>query len=102
MPMMSGIFFGFGYLLIFIALLNYLTDAYKQFSASASAAASTLRSSFAIFLPMAANPMYTKLGINWANSLLGFFSIAIAVVPFVFIKYGAWIRANSKFAQQAQ
>ncbi|KAJ5565086.1 hypothetical protein N7513_001328 [Penicillium frequentans] len=102
MPMMSGIFFGFGYLLIFIALLNYLTDAYKQFSASASAAASTLRSSFAIFLPMAANPMYTKLGIDWANSLLGFFSIAIAVVPFVFIKYGAWIRANSKFAQQAQ
>ncbi|KAJ5949585.1 hypothetical protein N7454_001169 [Penicillium verhagenii] len=102
MPMMSGIFFGFGYLLIFIALLNYLTDAYKQFSASASAAASTLRSFCAIFLPMAANPMYTKLGIDWANSLLGFFSIAIAVVPFVFIKYGAWIRANSKFAQQAQ
>ncbi|KAJ5266516.1 hypothetical protein N7478_009324 [Penicillium angulare] len=102
MPMMSGIFFGFGYLLIFIALLNYLTDAYKQYSASAAAAASTLRSFCAIFLPMAANPMYSKLGIGWANSLLGFFSIAIAVVPFVFIKYGAWIRANSTFAQQTQ
>ena len=25
MPMMSGVFFGFGYLLIFIALINYLT-----------------------------------------------------------------------------
>ncbi|RHZ45353.1 putative MFS drug transporter [Aspergillus thermomutatus] len=101
-PMMSGVFFGFGYLLIFVALLNYLTDAYKKFSASASAAASTLRSVFAVFLPLATTPMYTKLGINWASSLLGFFSIVMAIVPFVFIKHGAWIRANSKFAQRAQ
>jgi hypothetical protein len=98
MPMMSGVFFGFGYLLIFIALINYLTDAYKQFSASAAAAASTSRSIFAVFLPMATNAMYTKLGINWASSLLGFFSIGMAVIPFVFIKNGAWIRANSRFA----
>ncbi|CAG8928781.1 unnamed protein product [Penicillium salamii] len=102
MPMMSGVFFGFGYLLIFIALINYLTDAYKQFSASAAAAASTSRSIFAVFLPMATNSMYGTLGINWASSLLGFFSIAMAVIPFVFIKKGAWIRANSRFAQMAQ
>ncbi|OGM51122.1 MFS transporter [Aspergillus bombycis] len=101
MPMMSGVFFGFGYLLIFIALLNYLTDAYKQYSASASAAASTLRSIFAVCLPLATTPMYTKLGINWASSLLGFFAIAMAIIPFVFIKYGSWIRENSKFAQRA-
>lgn len=102
MPMMSGVFFGFGYLLIFIALINYLTDAYKQFSASAAAAASTSRSIFAVFLPMATNSMYGTLGINWASSLLGFFSIGMAVIPFVFIKKGAWIRANSRFAQMAQ
>ncbi|KAB8069766.1 MFS general substrate transporter [Aspergillus leporis] len=101
MPMMSGVFFGFGYLLIFIALLNYLTDAYKQYSASASAAASTLRSIFAVCLPLATTPMYTRLGIDWASSLLGFISIAMAVIPFVFIKYGAWIRSSSKFAQRA-
>ncbi|KAE8333952.1 major facilitator superfamily domain-containing protein [Aspergillus sergii] len=101
MPMMSGVFFGFGYLLIFIALLNYLTDAYKQYSASASAAASTLRSIFAVCLPLATTPMYTKLGIDWASSLLGFFAIAMAIIPFVFIKYGSWIRENSKFAQRA-
>ncbi|OQD75574.1 hypothetical protein PENANT_c147G05018 [Penicillium antarcticum] len=102
MPMMSGIFFGFGYLLIFVALLNYLTDAYKQFSASASAATSTLRSIFAVFLPLATTPMYNKLGINWASSLLGLFSLAMAIVPFVFIRNGVWIRANSKFVQKAQ
>ncbi|KZF21454.1 MFS general substrate transporter [Xylona heveae TC161] len=102
MPMMSGIFFGFGYLLIFIALINYLTDAYKQFSASAAAAASTLRSIFAVCLPLATNPMYTKLGINWASSLLGFFSIMMAIIPFILIKKGPWIRANSRFAQMTQ
>ncbi|CAP95947.1 Pc21g10500 [Penicillium rubens Wisconsin 54-1255] len=102
MPMMSGVFFGFGYLLIFIALINYLTDAYKQFSASAAAAASTSRSIFAVFLPMATNAMYAKLGIDWASSLLGFFSLAMAIIPFVFIKKGAWIRANSRFTQMVQ
>lgn len=101
MPMMSGVFFGFGYLLIFMALLNYLTDAYKQFSASAAAAASTLRSIFAVCLPLATTPMYTRLGIDWASSLLGFFAIAVAVIPFVFIRYGEWIRGRSRFAQAA-
>ena len=33
-PVCSGIFFGIGYLLIFMALLNYLVDAYKIFAAS--------------------------------------------------------------------
>lgn len=100
-PMISGVFFGFGYLLIFVALLNYLTDAYKQFSASASVAASTLRSTFAVFLPLATSPMFTNLGINWASSLLGLFSVAMAIVPFVFVRKGAWIHANSKFTQKA-
>ncbi|KAI9929734.1 hypothetical protein ASPWEDRAFT_156022 [Aspergillus wentii DTO 134E9] len=101
MPMMSGIFFGFGYLLIFMALLNYLTDAYKQFSASAAAAASTTRSLFAVCLPLATEKMYGNLGINWASSLLGFCALGMAVIPFVFIKYGVWIRGRSKFAQRA-
>ncbi|PWY89743.1 MFS general substrate transporter [Aspergillus heteromorphus CBS 117.55] len=94
MPMMSGVFFGFGYLLIFIALLNYLTDAYKQFSASASAAASTCRSVFAVCLPLATTAMYGTLGIDWASSLLGFFSVAMAGIPFLFIRFGARIRAG--------
>ncbi|THC94941.1 hypothetical protein EYZ11_005580 [Aspergillus tanneri] len=102
LPMMSGVFFGFGYLLIFMALINYLTDAYKQDSASASAAASTLRSIFAVCLPLATTPMYTNLGIQWASSLLGFFALVVAVIPFVFIRYGAWIRENSRFASKQE
>ncbi|KAM5344210.1 hypothetical protein ACJ41O_012747 [Fusarium nematophilum] len=42
-PALSGLLFGAGYLVIFMALINYITDAYRQFSASAQAAASTTR-----------------------------------------------------------
>lgn len=44
--------------------------------------------------------MFNTLGIDWACSLLGFVSLAFCVVPFVFIKYGDKIRANSKFCQE--
>jgi hypothetical protein len=32
---------------------------------------------------------------------LGFVSISMGVIPFVFIKYGAWLRKNSIVAQRA-
>ena len=50
------------------------------------AAASLSRSSFGAVLPFAAKPMYRAMGVAWATSLLGFFSLALCVVPFVFIK----------------
>ncbi|KAL9949898.1 hypothetical protein D7B24_006119 [Verticillium nonalfalfae] len=99
-PMMSGFLFGAGYLLIFMAMLNYLTDAYRQFSASAHTAASTTRSVCAVCLPLATRPMYARLGIAWACSLLGFVALAMAVIPFVFIRCGRSIRARSPFCQQ--
>lgn len=99
-PIMSGLFFGLGYILIFMAMINYLTDAYKQYSASAQAAASTIRSTMAVCLPLATNPMYSQLGINWATSLLAFISLSLAIIPFVFMRYGEWIRGRSPFAQR--
>jgi hypothetical protein len=98
-PVCSGIFFGVGYLLIFMALLNYLVDAYKIFAASAMAAASAARSFFGCVLPFAARPMYNSLGVPWACSLLGFLSVLMAVIPFVFIWKGESIRARSEFCQ---
>lgn len=98
-PMLGGIFFGVGYLLIFMALLNYLTDAYQVFAASAMAAATCCRSIFGAALPFAAAPMYSKLGIAWATSLLGFLNLGITFIPFLFFKYGTKIKANSEFCQ---
>ena len=99
-PMMSGILFDLGYILIFMSMINYLTDAYKQYSASAQAAASTVRSTMAVCLPLATSSMYGNLGISWATSMLAFISLALAIIPFVFMKYGAWLRDKSTFSQQ--
>ncbi|KAH7406976.1 major facilitator superfamily domain-containing protein [Phaeosphaeria sp. MPI-PUGE-AT-0046c] len=98
-PTLAGIMFGMGYLCLFMALLNYLVDAYEIFAASAMAAASLSRSSFGAILPFAAKPMYEAMGIAWATSLLGFFSLALCVVPFVFVKWGGKMRERSPFCQ---
>ena len=63
-------------------------------------AASCSRSIFAVILPFAAKPMYARLGIGWSCSLLGFLSLLMALIPFVFIRFGDRIRANSKFCQE--
>ena len=99
-PMLSGVTFGMGFMLIFMAMLNYLTDAYRTFAASAQGAASTCRSLGGALLPLAATSMYTKLGVHWASSILAFASLAMAAIPFAFIRYGNSIRANSQFCQQ--
>ncbi|KAF2274613.1 MFS general substrate transporter [Westerdykella ornata] len=98
-PVLSGIPFGVGYLCLFMALLNYLVDAYEIFAASAMAAASFSRSAFGAVLPFAARPMYRSLGVPWACSLLGFLSVALCAVPFVFLKWGHEIRRRSRFCQ---
>ncbi|KAI4948184.1 hypothetical protein J4E91_006178 [Alternaria rosae] len=98
-PTLAGILFGMGYLCLFMALLNYLVDAYEVFAASAMAAASLSRSSFGAVLPFAAKPMYRTMGVAWATSLLGFFSLALCVVPFVFVRWGGRMRDRSQFCQ---
>ncbi|ORY13827.1 major facilitator superfamily domain-containing protein [Clohesyomyces aquaticus] len=98
-PVLAGIPFGIGYLCLFMALLNYLVDAYEIFAASAMAAASFSRSSFGAVLPFAAKPMYQALGVPWACSLLGFFSLAMCAIPFVFIRFGTVLRRKSRFCQ---
>jgi len=98
-PMLAGVPFGLGFVLIFMALLNYLTDAYEIFAASAMAATSCSRSVFGAVLPLAATPMYEKLGVGWASSLLGFLSLAMCVIPFAFVRYGETIRGKSRFCR---
>ena len=98
-PVIATVPFGVAYLLIFMALLNYLVDAYEIFAASAMAAASLARSSFGAILPLAAKPMYRAMGVAWATSLLGFFSLALCVVPFVFVRWGGKMRERSPFCQ---
>ena len=76
---------------------NYLTDAYEIYAASSSAAASGARSLVATVLPLATTPMFRRLGISGACSLLGGLSLLMSVIPFLFIWQGQNIRARSPF-----
>ncbi|OXV07706.1 hypothetical protein Egran_04529 [Elaphomyces granulatus] len=98
-PMLSGVVFGIAYMLIFMAMLNYLSDAYAAFAASAQSAASCSRSIFGAVLPLAAKSMFDRLGIHWGCSVLAFVSLGLCVIPFAFIRYGSDIRKNSTFSQ---
>jgi hypothetical protein len=98
-PASGGIMFALGFQLVFLGMSNYLTDVFRQWSASAQAAASTTRSIGAILLPLAADSMYSNLGIHWAPSVLGFLTLAMGIIPFVFIKYGDNLTQRSKYTQ---
>ncbi len=73
--MTFGAIFGLGFLLIFTAILNSLTDAHQVFAASINGIASTCRNMLATLSLLAAQPMYTKLGIHGAGLLLDFLAL---------------------------
>ncbi|KAH6896978.1 major facilitator superfamily domain-containing protein [Thelonectria olida] len=100
-PMIGGIFFPAGMQLLFMGMINYLTDVFRQSSASAHAAASWTRSTGAILLPLAAEPMYRNLGLHWAPSVLGFLALLMGAIPFVFLKYGERLARGTKAGEEA-
>ncbi|KAJ8102607.1 major facilitator superfamily domain-containing protein [Lipomyces tetrasporus] len=93
---LAGIPFGFGMVILFLCMFSYLVDSYLLYAASSLAANTLLRSLFGAFFPLFASRMYIKLTPRWACTLLGFISLAMAPIPFLFYKYGPAIRARSK------
>ncbi|KAK0618762.1 Efflux pump FUB11 [Lasiodiplodia hormozganensis] len=72
----AGIPFGFGMVLVFMGIINYLVDLYTIYAA--------------------------KLGIYWASSLAAFLALACLPFPWLFYKYGYAVRVRCKYAAQAE
>jgi MFS family permease len=94
----AGVPIGCGILMIFLQGLNYIIDVYLWYANSAIAANTFLRSLAGAGFPLFAVQMYHKLGVDWATSLLGFLCVVLIPVPICFFRYGAKIRAASKFS----
>ena len=94
---LAGIPFGIGLVTLFLGITSYLTDCYGQYAASALAANAVLRSLSGASFPLFTRQLYEKLGTSWATSLLGFFTIAMAPLPWVFYHFGPQLRAMSKY-----
>lgn len=92
---------GIGIYSIYMGVVNYLTDSYEKYAASALSAASLGRNVFGAFLPLATYQLFSRLGYGWAASLLGFIGLALSVVPVVLLSKGSEIRRRSPFMREA-
>lgn len=97
-PTLAGVFLAASIVLIFVSFINYLTDTYLMYAASAIAANTVARSAAGASAPLFTNQMFTKLGVGGGASLVGGVAALLAVVPFIFYKYGEGIRRRSRFA----
>ncbi|KAJ5242673.1 Major facilitator superfamily domain general substrate transporter [Penicillium citrinum] len=97
-PTLSGLFTGFGLLIIFIQLFNYLIDTYLMFAASAIAANTFCRSMVAAAFPLFSRQMFENMGIQWASTLLGCVAAVLVPIPIAFYFFGKKLRMKSKFA----
>lgn len=73
-----------------------MVDAFTEYAASATAANAVMRAVVGAALPLAGPKMYSALGIDWGNSLLGFIALAFCPIPWIFYQFGDRIRKASK------
>ncbi|KAJ5118134.1 uncharacterized protein N7515_010357 [Penicillium bovifimosum] len=100
-PNIGAVMMGFGFFTIFQAALNYLVDTFQKYAASAIAANTFLRSMFAGCFPLFTSAMFHNLGVPWAASVLGFISVALIPIPFLFYRYGKRIRARGTWSRES-
>lgn len=98
-PIIFSIPIGFGIVICYAGVFTFFVESYPLYAASALAANSFARSSFAAGFPLFGVQMYRTLGFQWATSVLAFLCLATAPFPYIFFRYGKRIRQHSKFAK---
>ncbi|GAB1212152.1 hypothetical protein ATERTT37_001282 [Aspergillus terreus] len=92
---------GFGNVMLFLSVSNYLIDTYTVFAASVLSANAVLRSVFGAVFPLFTTYMYRDLGVHWASSVPAFLALACVPLPFLFYRFGPAIRARCKYSAEA-
>ncbi|KLO99653.1 Uncharacterized protein Y057_7311 [Fusarium fujikuroi] len=92
---------GLGFTTIFQSALGYLIDTFTQYSASAVAANTFMRSMFSGAFPLFIIPMYHKLGVNWGTTVFGCIAAALIPVPYLFFVWGKRIRGRGKWSKES-
>lgn len=75
-----------------------IVDTYQHQAASALAAKTFLRSMWGASTVLFTEQMYSRLGYQWASSLLAFLALGCCAIPYVFYFKGEAIRRFSKYA----
>jgi hypothetical protein len=97
-PVVAAVPFAVGNIMVYSSGALYIMDAYgSMHGASALSANSVLRYAAGGAFPLFTVQMFEGLGVGWASSLLGFVSVVLVPVPWVLYRYGARIRARSRY-----
>ena len=92
-PIIGTAVCGPGAVVISSSAQTYMIDVFgPQAAASALSAITLLRNLTGAFLPLAAPSLYGHLGLGWGNSVLAFITIGFIPIPFLFYRYGEWLR----------
>ncbi|KAH6970567.1 putative MFS multidrug transporter [Ilyonectria sp. MPI-CAGE-AT-0026] len=94
--------FGFGMVVIFLSLLNYIVDTYTVYAGSAIAASTMLRSLFGAVFPLFTKVMFERLGVHYGAGVPAALALLCVPCPFVMCRYGKGIRERARFAQEAR
>lgn len=94
-------FFGFGMVLVFLSVMNYLIDSYTVYAASVLAANSVLRSLFGAGFPLFTSAMYRNLGVHLASTIPAILATICLPFLFIFYRYGKSIRLRCKYSREA-
>ena len=95
-PILGSAVVAFGVMYTYLPVQIYLIDVFPVFSASATGACTIVRSISAAILPLAANPLYDRIGYGWDNTLLAFMAAVIVPFAILLLKYWKRIRASSR------
>ncbi|EMC96654.1 hypothetical protein BAUCODRAFT_89803 [Baudoinia panamericana UAMH 10762] len=99
-PIIASAFFGAGIYVVILAILNYVVDAYQTYSASALAGVILVRNLVGAGFPLFGRQMYTKLGNEWASTLLAFLSLLFVPIPIWWFYRGEQLRLKSPWARE--
>ncbi|KAL2155758.1 hypothetical protein VTH82DRAFT_500 [Thermothelomyces myriococcoides] len=82
-----------------IPVMNYVVDAFGIYSASAVTGIIVTRCLMSTFLPLTTVPLVDALGYGWGISVLAGFSLLLAPIPILLLRYGAHWRKVSSYTR---
>ncbi|KLT46346.1 MFS general substrate transporter [Cutaneotrichosporon oleaginosum] len=100
-PIIGTVPYGAGLVILFMAVQNYLVDAYLPLAASVLAGGTVMRSLLGVIIPLFTIDMYNALGPRWASSIPAFLALAFTPFPFILLRNGQRVRRWTKYGREA-
>ncbi|MCJ1404741.1 hypothetical protein MMC11_007967 [Xylographa trunciseda] len=96
-PILGTVVAAIGTMLSYLPVQYYLVDCFTVYAASATGAVSVIRSICTALVPLAANPLYDRLGYGWGNTLLAFIALPFVGFAVFLLMCGERVRTHPRW-----